>query len=135
TIGSASTGNIGIFGLGTGVVQSNSGILSTALVQNNELASSTIGFTGSTGLSVSSSSVALGGNITLTNTGVTSAVAGTGISLSGGTGAVTITNNGVTSLAGTLHQITVSGSTGAITLSLPQNIDSTASPSFSGLSL
>ncbi len=32
------------------------------------------------------------GSITITNSGVTSAVAGTGISVSGATGAVTITN-------------------------------------------
>jgi hypothetical protein len=37
--------------------------------------------------------VALGGTITLTNAGVTSIVAGTGISISGATGAVTVTNS------------------------------------------
>jgi hypothetical protein len=47
---------------------------------------------------------------------VTSNVAGTGISVSGATGAVTITNSGVTSIvAGT--GISVSGSTGAVTVS------------------
>ncbi len=35
--------------------------------------------------------------VTVTNSGVTSNVAGTGISVSGATGAVTITNSGVTS--------------------------------------
>lgn len=55
----------------------------------------------------------LNGNVT--NTGVTSNVAGTGISVSGATGAVTITNTGVTSIvAGT--NITVSGATGAVTV-------------------
>lgn len=49
-------------------------------------------------------------------TGVTSAVAGSGISVSGSTGAVTFTNSGVTSLtAGS--GISVSGSTGAVTVS------------------
>jgi len=49
-------------------------------------------------------------------TGVSSAVAGSGISVSGSTGAVTFTNSGVTSLvAGT--GISVSGATGAVTVS------------------
>jgi hypothetical protein len=53
--------------------------------------------------------------VTITNTGVTSNVAGTGISVSGATGAVTITNSGVTSIvAGTA--ISVSGATGAVTI-------------------
>ena len=48
-------------------------------------------------------------------TGVTSAVAGTGVSVSGATGAVTFTNSGVTSIvAGT--GISVSGATGAVTV-------------------
>jgi hypothetical protein len=54
-------------------------------------------------------------NPIINNTGVTSAVAGTGIGVSSGTGAVTISNSGVTSLtAGT--NITLSGSTGAVTI-------------------
>lgn len=57
--------------------------------------------------------------------GVSSAVAGTGISVSGATGAVTFTNTGVTSLAGTTNQITVSGATGAVTLSLPSAVSIT----------
>jgi len=68
--------------------------------------------TGSTGLSVSNGA----GAITLTNTGVTSAVASTGISVSGATGAVTFTNTGVTSLTAGSN-ITLSGSTGAVTIS------------------
>jgi hypothetical protein len=52
--------------------------------------------------------------VTITNTGVTSNVAGSGIGVSGATGAVTITNSGVTSaVAGTA--IGVSGATGAVT--------------------
>lgn len=55
-------------------------------------------------------------------TGAASLRAGTGISITPGTDpdkGITITNIGVQSLAGTANQITVSGSTGAITLSLP----------------
>jgi hypothetical protein len=74
---------------------------STAAVQGNipyfsgvntfaNVATGTI--TGSTGLSVTAGQSVIGSGLTITNTGVTSNVAGTGISLSGGTGAVTITN-------------------------------------------
>lgn len=53
----------------------------------------------------------------ISNTGVLSNVAGSGISVSGATGNVTITNSGVTSLvAGT--NIDVSGATGAVTVSV-----------------
>jgi hypothetical protein len=41
----------------------------------------------------------------------------------------------VTSLAGTTNRITVSGATGAVTLNLPQDIHTGASPTFAGLSL
>ena len=57
--------------------------------------------------------------VTITNTGVTSAVASTGISVSGATGAVTFTNTGVTSIvAGT--GISVSAATGAVTVTNTQ---------------
>ena len=57
---------------------------------------------------------------TLLNSAVTSAVAGTGISVSGATGAVTFTNTGVRSaVAG--NQITVSGATGAVTIGVTSN--------------
>lgn len=54
------------------------------------------------------------GDVTFTNNGVTSLSAGAGISLSGSTGAITVTNAGVTSaVAG--NGISISGSTGAVT--------------------
>ena len=84
-----------------------------------------------TGISVSGAT----GAVTITNSGVTSAVAGTGISVSGATGAVTITNSGVTSLAGTTNQVSVSAGTGGVTLSLPQNIHTAAGPTFGSLTL
>ena len=56
--------------------------------------------------------------VTITNTGVTSNVAGAGIGVSGATGAVTVSNTGVTSnVAGA--NIAVSGATGAVTVSAP----------------
>jgi hypothetical protein len=53
---------------------------------------------------------------TVASGGVTSLTAGTGISISAGTGAITVTNTGVTSLTGSLG-VNVSASTGAITIS------------------
>ena len=53
--------------------------------------------------------------------GVSSIAAGAGISVSAGTGDVTVANTGVTSITGTANQITASASTGAVTLSVPQN--------------
>src|SRR5581483_8331398 len=61
--------------------------------------------------------------------------AGTGIGISNGSGTISISNSGVTSLTGTTNQVSVSGSTGAVTLSLPQNINSTAIPTFGGENL
>lgn len=41
----------------------------------------------------------------------------------------------VTSLTGTIHQVNVSASTGAVTVSTPQNIDTTSTPTFGGLTV
>ena len=79
-------------------------------------------------------------NGALTNSSVT-VTAGTGMSGGGAVslgGTVTLTNAGVTQITGTANQITASGSTGAITLSLPTNltgvtINSTTIPSTSTL--
>jgi hypothetical protein len=46
-----------------------------------------------------------------------------------------ITNTGVLSIAGTANQITASASTGAITLSGPQDLHSAATPTFAGVSV
>ena len=95
--------------------------------------------TGSTTLRFSAST----GSVTLTYLGVQSIQPGTGITVNANTGSVTVTNAGVTafngftgnilgvnSIAGTVNQITASASTGAVTLSLPQNISSTATVTF-----
>lgn len=58
-------------------------------------------------------------------------VSGAGLSYSLGV----LSNTGVTDLTGTSNQVIVSGSTGSVTLSLPQNIHTAASPTFSGLTL
>lgn len=87
--------------------------------------------TSGTGISTTTGS----GTFQINNTGVTSNIAGTGISVSGATGAVTITNTGVTSLTGTANQVNVSASTGAVTLSLPQNIATSSSPTFASVTI
>lgn len=76
------------------------------------------------------------GASTLTNNRILAA--GTGISLTtsnADNGNATIANTGVLSLAGTANQVSVSASTGSVTLSLPQNIHSGASPTFTNVSL
>ncbi len=83
-------------------------------------------------------SAAANGQLLIGNgTGYTLAnlTAGTGVSVTNGAGSITINNTGVTSLAGTANQVNVSASTGAITLSLPQSIATTSTPTFGGLTL
>ena len=68
----------------------------------------------------------------LTKTGNTLNIgAGTGITVN----ADTIENSGVLSITGTANQITASASTGAITLSGPQDLHSGATPAFSGVTV
>jgi hypothetical protein len=64
-------------------------------------------------------------------TGNVSLVSGVGISING----LDISNSGVTSLSGTTNQIAISSSTGDITLSLPQSIDTSSVPTFAGINL
>ena len=90
------------------------------------------------GISISGTNIA-----TISNTGILSLTAGPGISISSGQNP-TITNIGVLSLnsatgtltlQGTTNQINVTTNAGTITLSLPQDIATTSSPTFSGLTL
>ena len=102
-------------------------------IANASLTNSSVTVTAGTGMS-GGGSVALGSTITLTNAGVTSNVAGTGISVSGATGAVTITNSGVTSaVAGT--GVSVSGATGAVTFSIGQSVATSANAQFNSLGI
>jgi len=67
----------------------------------------------------------VGGGAVTTLNGLTGAVfigAGTGISIAAAGKGITLTNTGVQSISGTANQITASGSTGAVTLSLPSAI-------------
>lgn len=87
----------------------NSNLSGTAAITNANLANSSLTVTAGTGLT-GGGLVALGGSISLTN-------------------------SGVTSLTGTTNQVNVSSTTGNITLTLPQNIHTGASPTFAGLTL
>jgi hypothetical protein len=60
---------------------------------------------------------------------------GTGIAVTNGVGSITIANAGVTSITGTTNQVTASASTGGVTLSLPQSIATTSTPTFGALAL
>ena len=62
-----------------------------------------------------------------------SGLSGGGLISLGGT--TTLTNSGVLSVTGTANQITVSGSTGNVTFSLPQSIAVSSNPTFAGLTL
>jgi hypothetical protein len=55
---------------------------------------------------------------------------GTGITVTNGSGTITIANGGVTSITGTANQIIASASTGSVTLSTPQSINTGASVQF-----
>jgi hypothetical protein len=57
---------------------------------------------------------------------VRSLTAGSGIGLSSGTGNITITNTGVLGVVGTTNQISVANVGNVLTLSLPQNFNTTA---------
>jgi hypothetical protein len=70
------------------------------------------GLTAGAGITITS---ATGPVPTITNAGVTSAVASTGISVSGATGAVTFTNTGVTSIVAGAG-ISINSATGAVTV-------------------
>ena len=132
------TGSLNVSGGITGSL--NGSNLVAASVANDRLTNSTISgkalgtnldtLTISTGLSGTSYNGSAA--ITIANTGVTSAVAGTAISVSGATGAVTITNTGVTSnVAGT--GVSVSGATGAVTISIGQAVATSSNVQFNSL--
>jgi hypothetical protein len=110
--GNATTVTNGVYTTDTGTVTN---AMLAGSIANAKLANSSITVTAGTGMS-GGGAVSLGGTVTLTNTGVTSASAGTGISVSASTGAVTITNTGVTSLIASTY-LNVNSGTGAVTVS------------------
>lgn len=101
---------------GTAVVTGSTNTVTTGMitdgnVTNAKLQNSSVTVTAGSGLS-GGGAVSLGGTVTLTNAGVTSAVAGTGIGVSAATGAVTISNSGVLSVNSATGALTVAAGTG-----------------------
>lgn len=98
---------------------------------NNTIAGTvtSVGLTPGTGISISGGPVTSAGTITVTNTGVTRLLAGTGISLSSANGNVTVSANTssgtVTSVGVSSSQLVITGSpvvtSGTIGINLPAN--------------
>lgn len=112
-----SSGTLNIAGAGTSS-QVICGDLSLATLTSGTVTS--IGITAGTGISVSGSPVTSSGNITVTNSGVTSIVAGSNISISGGTGAVTISASTQGDITGVTagDGLTGGGSSGDVTVAV-----------------
>jgi hypothetical protein len=112
-----------------------SGATSNAGLQN-----SSVTVTAGTAMS-GGGAVSLGGSVTLNNAGVTSIVAGTGISISGATGAVTVTSTvsgGVSSVNGATGAVVTTGlyNIGMTVLGRPQDTtDYTTGSTIAGSSL
>lgn len=100
----AFVGNIGSFhiGNGGGLSNLNGANIQLGTIQNGSLSNSTITVNAGTGIS-GGGTVALGGNITITNSGVTGLTAGTGISLSGSAGNVTVSTATTAAFANIAH--------------------------------
>ena len=60
---------------------------------------------------------------------------GIGITVNDPADTITIANSGVLSITGTANQVVASASTGAVTLSLPQSIATTSTPTFGALTV
>lgn len=60
---------------------------------------------------------------------------GTGIGLALASNLITLSNTGVLSITGTANQVIASAATGAVTLSLPQSIATTSTPTFSQIAV
>ena len=99
---------------------------SSGQTDNTGLQNSSVTVTAGTGMS-GGGAVALGSSVTLTNAGVTSVSAGTGISVSAGTGGVTITNTSPGTSYSAGNGIGISGSTISVACPTAWSIGSYAS--------
>ena len=126
------SGTITFSGLGTGIAHfSSGGVISSSAV--NLASADVTGILGVANGGTGTSSTPTNGQLLIGNgSGYSLATIanGTGISVSNGAGSITITNTGVTSVTGTTNQVNVSGSTGGVTFSLPQDINTTANVNF-----
>jgi hypothetical protein len=105
--------------------------------QAQKITSSRLSFVPNTGVLTATSFSGSGANLTGV---VNQLTANTGILLSGSTGNVSVSNVGVLSLSGTANQVLVnitsgSATTGAITLTLPQDIGTGSSPQFTNIAI
>lgn len=143
----------GTFTFGSTVSIDQSGNLSASAVVS--AAGVNVSGTSANSLQVASGGLTakyLVGTTSLTLTGETSANAGLSssgqgrlyfdsstnkfrVSENGGSYVDLLSASGVTSITGTANQVTASASTGAITLALPQNIHTSATPTFSTLTI
>lgn len=106
----------------------------------NTLSNKTISASSNTISNLTNSNFSGSAGITNANLANSSVTLDTGNGLSGGGtlslgSLMTLVNTGVLSLTGTNNQIAVSTASGTITLSLPQNVNTGASPTFAGLTL
>jgi hypothetical protein len=114
------------------VIEGTADAFETTLTFTDPTQDNTITFKNATGTVAFTSDIEtaidnFGGAVT-GGTGISSSYAST-------SNILTITNTGVTGITGTANQITASASTGSVTLSLPQSIAATSSPTFAGLSV
>jgi len=132
--GSDGSSDFVTFASGTGITVSSTDS-STILITNTNPAGTTY--------AINASTVAGGANLNLVgsdaSTDAVKFASGTGITVTRtDADTITITNSspgsaGVTSITGTANQVIASASTGAVTLSTPQDIATTSSPTFAGI--
>jgi len=135
------TGNVVVTNTGVLSVIAGSGIAVSGSTGNVTISSTTAGTT----YAIDASTTTGGANFNLVGSDSTTDTikfaSGTGITVSRtDANTITITNSdpgstGVTSITGTANQVIASASTGAVTLSTPQNIATTSSPTFASMTL
>jgi len=144
----SSSGNLTVISLaGTGtrmVVADNNGILSTQAIPGGGGGSVTgVAIASANGLAGTSDGNSVVPTITL-STSVTGLLKGNGTAISAATsgtdylaptGSGAGLSNVVNSITGTSNQVIASASTGAVTLSLPQSIATTSSPTFGAMTI
>jgi len=110
TVNAATLGNISANHVGTGtfLTSLSGGNITVGSVPNSALTNSTINHTAGYGISISGGTTSLGGTVVITNAGVQTVTAGTGIDVSASTGNITIS----TSATGTYSSIAHSGTSG-----------------------